>query len=70
MTATAQDPTADQNGMLFTIGHGNAAIDEIVAALQQHGVEAVVDVRSTPYSQWTPWFNRPELERSLPAIDS
>ncbi len=35
--------------------------------LQQHGIALVVDVRSQPYSQWVPQFNRENLARDLRA---
>lgn len=66
--ASREEARSDrQEDMIFTIGHSNVPIEAFVAALRRHGVARVVDVRSTPYSQWTPWFNRAELERTLPA---
>jgi len=50
---------------VFTIGHSNLSFDAFVAALQQAGVDLVVDVRSAPYSQYNPQFNREMLERGL-----
>jgi uncharacterized protein (DUF488 family) len=54
---------------VYTIGHGVAPVAEMTAALVRHGVALVVDVRSVPYSQWTPQFNREALERSLAAAE-
>jgi uncharacterized protein (DUF488 family) len=50
---------------LFTIGHSNLAADDFVAALRSHQITKVVDVRTSPYSQFAPQFNRLELEQTL-----
>lgn len=50
---------------LFTIGHSNHSIDAFIALLQQHGITAVADVRSHPYSRYLPHFNKSELEAAL-----
>ena len=52
---------------IFTIGHSTHEFDSFVALLKQHGVEAVADVRSTPYSRWQPQFNREDLQSALKA---
>jgi uncharacterized protein (DUF488 family) len=51
---------------IFTIGHSVHELDELVALLRQHGVEALVDVRMYPRSRRVPQFNSDLLERSLP----
>ena len=50
---------------VFTIGHSNLEIGRFVALLKQHGIQAIADVRSSPYSQYSPQFNRELLEKSL-----
>lgn len=50
---------------VFTIGHSNLEIGKFVALLKQHGIQAVADVRSSPYSQYNPQFNRELLQKSL-----
>lgn len=50
---------------LFTIGHSTHPIDVFVGLLQRHGVTALADVRSAPYSRRNPWFNREALETAL-----
>ncbi|MFO1161901.1 MAG: DUF488 domain-containing protein [Reyranellaceae bacterium] len=52
-----------------TIGHSNHAIDHFLALLEAGGVEAVVDVRSVPYSRRFPQFGRERLAQSLAAHD-
>jgi Protein of unknown function, DUF488 len=39
--------------------------ETFVGLLRKHGVTAVADVRSTPFSRFTPHFNQRGLERSL-----
>jgi uncharacterized protein (DUF488 family) len=51
---------------LFTVGHSNQTLPQLIELLQIHGVVALADVRSTPYSRRLPQFNRPELELQLP----
>jgi uncharacterized protein (DUF488 family) len=50
---------------LFTIGHSNHELARLIELLQAAGVTAVADVRSQPFSQRLPQFNRPELARGL-----
>ena len=50
---------------LFSIGHSNIPADRFIALLRDSGVDAVADVRSTPYSRFFPWFSRKNLEARL-----
>ena len=52
---------------VFTVGHSTHTLEVFVALLSRHGVTALVDVRSTPYSRANPQFNRETLERHLKA---
>ena len=52
---------------VLTIGHSNHTPEAFLGLLQQHGVAAVVDVRSAPYSRYTPHFNHDELRDALEA---
>lgn len=52
---------------LFSIGHSNIAAERFVALLRNAGVDALADVRSTPYSRFFPWFSRKPLEQRLAA---
>lgn len=52
---------------VYTIGHSNVPVDEVIAALRGRGIAVVVDVRSVPFSHYTPWFNRNALEPVLVA---
>ncbi len=56
------NPTAHA---VFTIGHSTHSADVFISLLRVHGVEAVADVRSSPFSRFNPQFNRQSLETSL-----
>ncbi|MGZ4813473.1 MAG: DUF488 domain-containing protein [Terriglobales bacterium] len=51
---------------LHTIGHSTRSFDELVAALQAHKIERLVDIRAFPMSRRLPQFNRENLEQELP----
>jgi uncharacterized protein (DUF488 family) len=53
------------NKELFTIGHSNHSIEAFIAMLQQHGITALTDVRSHPYSRYLPHFTQPALKAAL-----
>jgi uncharacterized protein (DUF488 family) len=50
---------------LFTIGHSTHTADKFVELLRRHEINALGDVRSSPFSAWTPQFNRTALEPAL-----
>jgi uncharacterized protein (DUF488 family) len=50
---------------LFTIGHSTHSWEKFLELLRQHRIEAVADVRSSPYSQYNPQFKRDPLQRAL-----
>lgn len=52
---------------VFTIGHSNHPAEMFLGLLLRHGVEEVVDVRSTPHSRYNPQFNRKALQAALAA---
>src|ERR1700730_12916411 len=60
-------PNFIEASMIYTIGHSKHPIERFVALLQQHGIDALADVRSTPYSRFNPQFNREKLQASLAA---
>lgn len=59
---TEQDP---QPVSVFTVGHSNLSLEAFQQMLAQHEIQAVADVRSTPYSEYTPQFNRETLQKAL-----
>ena len=50
---------------VFTIGHSTHSAEAFLALLRLHGVGAVADVRSAPFSRFNPQFNRDALEQLL-----
>jgi uncharacterized protein (DUF488 family) len=50
---------------LFTIGHSNHPIQRFLELLRRHGIGAVADVRSRPYSRFVPHFSKERLQRIL-----
>ena len=50
---------------VFTIGHSTHPQERFIALLHQHGITALCDVRSTPYSRINPQFNREDLKEAL-----
>ena len=51
--------------MIYTIGHSTHQIEKFVSLLQQHGINAIADVRSVPYSRRNPQYNREALNEKL-----
>ena len=52
---------------IYTIGHSNHPTEAFVNLLRQHGIELLIDVRSSPYSRYVPQANRETLARALHA---
>ena len=50
---------------IFTVGHGNRAVEEFVTLLRVAGMDCVMDVRAYPASRRHPQFARDALEGSL-----
>lgn len=50
---------------IFTIGHSNHSIEAFMTLLQQHGITALADVRSHPYSRYLPHFSQAPLKAAL-----
>lgn len=50
---------------IFTIGHSNHPVGRFIDLLRGHGIGALADVRSTPYSRRHPQFGREKLAASL-----
>lgn len=52
-------------GTIYTIGYSNHSLEHFITLLKQHGINALCDVRSNPYSRMNPQFNREVLKQSL-----
>lgn len=50
---------------IYTIGCSNISIDDFLGLLIDKKITAIADVRSTPYSNYTPQFNAEALAKSL-----
>ena len=50
---------------LFTIGHSNHSRDHFIELLLSHQISIIADVRSAPYSKYSPHFNKDVLESVL-----
>jgi uncharacterized protein (DUF488 family) len=55
-------------GAIYTVGHGLLSLEALVTNLSNYEIEAVVDVRSQPFSGRAPQFNKESLRRSLEAV--
>src|SRR5438876_269392 len=50
---------------IFSIGHSNRSIQAFIKLLQQHNIEILIDVRSSPYSRYVPHFNSTALASAI-----
>lgn len=53
------------NEPVLTIGHSNHSIDYFIDLLRYHGVTAISDIRSHPYSRYAPQFSYDALREAL-----
>jgi uncharacterized protein (DUF488 family) len=56
-------------GVVFTIGHSNHPIENFIDLLKEHGVTALADVRSHPYSKRHPQYSKKNLKNFLGDAD-
>lgn len=49
----------------FTIGHSDLPVEVFINHLHKNMIDCVVDVRSSPYSKYSPQYNRGEISRTL-----
>ncbi len=52
---------------IWTVGHSTHTLERFLALLKAHAINAVADVRSAPYSQRNPQFDRETLAQALAA---
>jgi len=50
---------------LYSIGHSNHSVDQFIFLLKSKGINCLVDIRSTPYSQRLSQFNRESITKDL-----
>ncbi|MBS0351767.1 MAG: DUF488 domain-containing protein [Proteobacteria bacterium] len=53
---------------LYTIGHSNHSLEDFLQLLQTYEIQLLADIRTVPRSRHVPWFNSPELKKSLKKI--
>lgn len=53
--------------VVYTLGHSIHSMTRFVELLKQHGVTAVADVRSRPFSRMNPHFSKGAFSKSLKA---
>jgi uncharacterized protein (DUF488 family) len=51
--------------VIYSVGHSTHTIQDFIKLLKSHGITAIADVRSAPYSRFQPQFNREVLTKSL-----
>ena len=56
-----------EDGTVLTIGHSNHSLETFMGLLARHRVTALADVRSAPWSRFSPHFNREPLAAALKA---
>jgi len=55
----------NMNPKVFTIGHSNHPFSRFMELVQKQEVQMVVDVRTRPYSKYTPYYSKKPLEEGL-----
>ena len=55
--------------MIYTIGHGNKIIETFLDELKAYDIKYLIDVRSKPFSKWSPHFNKDSLSNYLNTIN-
>ncbi len=60
-TPDPANPIDANPGELWSIGHSNHPIERFLTLLRQHAIAMLADVRTAPYSRYSPQFNRDEL---------
>ena len=51
--------------ILWSLGHSNITIDEFIDLVRFHDIDVIADVRSIPFSRYTPQFNQEMLKQFL-----
>jgi uncharacterized protein (DUF488 family) len=51
--------------VLYTIGHSNHELENFLDLLRLYRIQVLADVRSQPFSRYTPHFNREVLQSAL-----
>lgn len=54
-----------QGNTIYTIGHSTIEVEVFLNLVKKYDINCIVDIRSTPYSQFAPQFNRENLKYFL-----
>ena len=65
MTPEALDNSASHAKALYSVGHSNHELSTFLDLLVRNGVEVVADVRTAPFSRYSPQYNRENLSREM-----
>jgi len=55
----------NSDNTIFTVGHSNYEADRFVKLLTDHSIDAIADVRQSPYSGYASQFNREIIKEIL-----
>jgi uncharacterized protein (DUF488 family) len=50
---------------IFTIGHSNQLFSSLLELIKKNDINLLVDVRTSPYSKYSPHFNKKPLMKAL-----
>lgn len=51
--------------VVWTVGHSNHSLETFLGLLEAHGIQILADVRSQPFSRFSPQFNADTLKAAL-----
>ena len=54
--------------VVWSMGHSNVSIDDFIDLVKFHKIHVIADVRSVPFSKYTPQFNEELLQGSLKRV--
>lgn len=49
-------------GTIYTIGHSNHSLETFIDLLKTYQIEVLIDTRSSPFSRYSPHFNRDSIK--------
>lgn len=61
MTQNEQDTTSS----IYTVGHSNHSIGTFIDLLKNQNIQVLIDTRSSPFSHYSPQFNRNSLKEAV-----
>ena len=50
---------------IYSIGHGRKTFEELLKELNSYRISYLIDVRTVPYSKWSPQFNQEIIKSEL-----